>query len=149
MEGVWGKQSILTNNQHLFKLKIFLPYRRLMWCQIIIHFSRLYQSIIVSSRNLYWPYNQYNDNSSCCSGKMIMTYRFYVKFQSCRRDVLGGWCDSGSIFLTDVANDSKADTSNGFVNGLSWVHLLLSSLNGTLPPDINNFKLVLKQLVRF
>ncbi|KAG6578880.1 hypothetical protein SDJN03_23328, partial [Cucurbita argyrosperma subsp. sororia] len=39
--------------------------------------------------------------------------------KSCRRDVLGGWCDSGSIFLTDVANDSKADTSNGFVNGRS------------------------------
>ncbi|XP_022134361.1 uncharacterized protein LOC111006641 [Momordica charantia] len=39
--------------------------------------------------------------------------------KSCRRDVLGGWCDSGSIFLTDVvANGSKEDTLNGFVNGL-------------------------------
>ncbi|GLT55000.1 hypothetical protein SLA2020_281570 [Shorea laevis] len=43
----------------------------------------------------------------------------WLGFSKCsKRDVLGGWCDSGSIFVADVvAKESETNTSKGFVNG--------------------------------
>lgn len=44
----------------------------------------------------------------------------WLGFSKCsKRDVLGGWCDSGSIFVADVvAKESETNTLKGFVNGL-------------------------------
>lgn len=34
------------------------------------------------------------------------------------KDVLGGWCDSGSIFVADVvAKESETSMPQGFANG--------------------------------
>ncbi|KAB1200374.1 hypothetical protein CJ030_MR0G007484 [Morella rubra] len=45
----------------------------------------------------------------------------WLGFSKCnKRDFIGGWCDSGSIFVADVvAKESEINTVKGFVNGFS------------------------------
>ncbi|THG07260.1 hypothetical protein TEA_001850 [Camellia sinensis var. sinensis] len=36
-----------------------------------------------------------------------------VDYECANKDVLGGWCDSGSIFVVDIAKENKLQTADG------------------------------------
>lgn len=43
----------------------------------------------------------------------------WLGFSKCpNRDILGGWCDSGSIFVVDISQGNEIEKMEGFSNGL-------------------------------
>ncbi|KAF5957913.1 hypothetical protein HYC85_005138 [Camellia sinensis] len=38
-----------------------------------------------------------------------------VDYECANKDVLGGWCDSGRIFVVDIAKENKLQTADGFL----------------------------------
>lgn len=72
-----------------------------------------------------------------CSYLTFQSHHVFMHYLQCHnRDVLGGWCDSGNIFVADVVAKEGGE-NEGFVNGSPLLTQVVSLLlpNFTYQPN--------------